>query len=219
MVSAYDLSGSILEGLKKMSGEDAKRKLFDMMKTDRQVGDLDHTVVSLEKLTGLVIDVAFDEEEYKQNQGAQMNSPSTFQKKQSAPRKKRNGPSAHREKEPTGLHPEAGLDNSQPGKMVLTEALMEHFLNLVMLYSVTYVSHFNEISPVFRSYQASELDSLLHRALCVTSIRFYSKIKGLQVFKLALYNRMFRDYYRQVPDRSKRVKEGQLVLRYEFDNK
>ncbi len=52
----------------------------------------------------------------------------------------------------------------------------------------------------------------------MTSIRFYSEITGLQVFRLALYNRMFRDYYRSRPKGSKRVHDGKLMLRYEFKN-
>jgi hypothetical protein len=53
----------------------------------------------------------------------------------------------------------------------------------------------------------------MHRALGVTSIRFYSKKCGLQAFRLAYYNRKFRNYYIKKNKKVGKVDGHQLILR------
>jgi hypothetical protein len=191
-LSSRDEGERLLAKIHSMPIEDLKQKLFKMMREEKLISDF-NTTATLYSLTGLKVD---SDGPYDCGRTSSMQTRSAFKQ--------------------TGPKPEAGTDNRLAKKLDLSEAVIEHFLNLIMLHSVTAVPKFMLMSGAFAHYQQSELDSLMHRALAVTSIRFYSKQKGLQVFRIAYYNRKFRNYYIKNNKKAGRVLCHQLILRNQF---
>jgi glutamate synthase domain-containing protein 1 len=95
----------------------------------------------------------------------------------------------------TGFWKEESVNNKLAKKINLSQPEIEHFLYLIMCHSVSKVKNFMNRSGVFKAYKESELCRLMYRALAVTSIRFYSRKKNLDVFKIALFNRAMCDFY------------------------
>lgn len=186
-------ASALLEKLDKMTISTVKKILFKRMREEKLISDFD-TTAYLSSLTG--------RDKKGKNKVHLSKLPQTEShitqicetKRVELEECLRKAEQAEHRKTP-GFWKEEGVNNKLAKKLDLSQHEIEHFLYLIMRHSVTKVKNFMNRSGVFKAYKESELCSLMYRALAVTSIRFYSRKKNLDVFKLALFNRAMCDFY------------------------